>query len=53
MGIMLSVENVSKTYKIAGNPVQALKDISFTLKRGELIAIMGTSGSGRARSYMY
>ncbi|MEK5038280.1 ABC transporter ATP-binding protein [Sporosarcina sp. FSL K6-3457] len=45
---MLSVENVSKTYKIAGNPVQALKDISFTLKRGELIAIMGTSGSGKS-----
>ncbi len=48
MGIMLSVENISKTYKMAGNPVQALKDISFTLKRGELIAIMGTSGSGKS-----
>jgi len=48
MGIMLSVENVSKTYKMAGNPVQALKNISFTLKRGELIAIMGTSGSGKS-----
>lgn len=45
---VLSVENISKTYKTAGGEVQALKNISFALKKGELIAIMGTSGSGKS-----
>ncbi|MBB4824873.1 ABC-type lipoprotein export system ATPase subunit [Sporosarcina luteola] len=45
---VLSVEKLSKTYESAGGSVQALKDISFTLKQGELIAVMGTSGSGKS-----
>lgn len=45
---VLSVEKLSKTYETAGGSVQALKSISFTLKRGELIAVMGTSGSGKS-----
>lgn len=46
--IVLSVENVSKTYESAGVAVRALKDITFSLKKGELIAVMGTSGSGKS-----
>lgn len=48
MDIVLSVEHVSKTYESASGKVFALKDISFSLKKGELIAIMGTSGSGKS-----
>ncbi|WP_438313180.1 ABC transporter ATP-binding protein [Sporosarcina sp. FA9] len=46
--IILSVENLSKTYESAGEPVHALKNVSFSLKKGELIAVMGTSGSGKS-----
>ncbi|QTD43177.1 ABC transporter ATP-binding protein [Sporosarcina sp. Te-1] len=45
---VLSVEKLAKTYESAGGSVQALKSISFTLKKGELIAVMGTSGSGKS-----
>ena len=39
---------MSKTYESAGVAVCALKNITFSLKKGELIAVMGTSGSGKS-----
>lgn len=46
--IVLSVKNLSKTYKGEGYEVHALKDVSFELYKGELLAVMGTSGSGKS-----
>ncbi|HDR4911439.1 ABC transporter ATP-binding protein [Bacillus cereus] len=46
--IVLSVEDLSKTYIGDGFKVNALDNISFQLHRGEMIAIMGTSGSGKS-----
>ena len=43
--IILSVENLKKTYP---NGVQALKGISFDVKRGEFLVIIGLSGSGKS-----
>lgn len=45
----LEVKNVKKVYttRFGGNQVQALKDITFSAKRGEYLAIMGESGSGK------
>ncbi len=40
---LLSVENIRKSY--GKTPV--LKDISFSLKKGEVLAIIGSSGSGK------
>ncbi len=49
---VLSVEHVSKFYcdEPSDNTctVQAVKDLSFSVKRGERIAIMGKSGSGKS-----
>ena len=39
---LLSVENIRKSY--GKTPV--LKDISFSLEKGEVLAIIGSSGSG-------
>lgn len=46
---MLEVKNLKKTYmpRFGGNRVEALKNVSFTAKKGEYIAIMGESGSGK------
>ena len=42
---MISVERVSKTYP---NGVQALKNVSFKVKKGEFLAVIGLSGSGKS-----
>lgn len=46
---ILKVQNVKKVYQSRrGASVEALVDISFTVKKGEYIAIMGESGSGKS-----
>lgn len=51
---ILSVENISKTYPIKGaflrvkGYVHALKEISFTVNRGETLTLIGESGSGKS-----
>lgn len=45
---ILRVENLSKVYGKGDNQVHALKDISFSVKKGEFVAIIGPSGSGKS-----
>jgi ATP-binding cassette subfamily B multidrug efflux pump len=42
----ISFENVSYTYE--DTHIKALKDISFTVKKGETLAILGKTGSGKS-----
>ncbi len=46
---ILEVNNVKKVYttRFGGNQVQALTDVSFSVEKGEYVAIMGESGSGK------
>lgn len=46
---LLEVKNLKKTYitRFGGTQVHALKDVSFTVEKGEYVAIMGESGSGK------
>lgn len=46
---ILNVSNLKKTYttRFSGNQVQALKGVTFSVERGEYVAIMGESGSGK------
>ena len=39
---------VRRTYHRGGQPLHALKDVHFSVKRGEYISIMGPSGSGKS-----
>ena len=44
----IEVFNLSKTYRIGSVEVHALSNVSFTVERGEFLAIMGSSGSGKS-----
>lgn len=46
---LLEVNNVKKVYstRLGGSKVQALDGVSFSVERGEYVAIMGESGSGK------
>ena len=45
---ILRVENLCKTYGKGKNEVKALDNISFSVNKGEFIAIIGPSGSGKS-----
>lgn len=48
MSNVIEVHNVTKVYKMGEVEVKALAGVSFTIERGEVIAIMGPSGSGKS-----
>ena len=45
---ILKVENLVKTYGKGETKINAVDDISFTINKGEFIAIVGASGSGKS-----
>ena len=45
---IIEVKNVSKIYKAGEVETKALDNISFEVKKGEFVAIMGPSGSGKS-----
>jgi putative ABC transport system ATP-binding protein len=46
--IVLKTEHVTKIFDSLAGRVVALKDVNFTVKRGEFVSIMGPSGSGKS-----
>lgn len=45
---VIEVKNVSKTYGTGDIKVEALKNTSFSIERGQFVCIIGTSGSGKS-----
>lgn len=46
--IMISLKDLTKTYKSMGDEVQALKSVSLDIYKGESVSVMGHSGSGKS-----
>lgn len=45
---ILEIKNLTKTYGKGDTMVKALDNVSFTVKKGEFVAIVGPSGSGKS-----
>jgi len=45
---ILKVENLTKIYGAGNNEVRALDNVSFSVEKGEFLAIIGPSGSGKS-----
>lgn len=46
--VVISVQNLSKRYRRGRQTVDVLRDISFSVNKGEFVAITGASGSGKS-----
>ncbi|MDZ7616221.1 MAG: ATP-binding cassette domain-containing protein, partial [Patescibacteria group bacterium] len=44
----LKTENLAKHFRQGDATIEALKDVSLTVQRGEFVAVMGPSGSGKS-----
>ena len=48
MAELLEVKNLSVTYRSPRGDVQAVRDVSFSLRPGEVLAVVGESGCGKS-----
>lgn len=45
---MIKLEDISKTFQINGQSVEAVKDVSLEIRQGEIFGIIGFSGAGKS-----
>lgn len=46
--VVISLRDVKRKFKVGGETVYALRGVSFDVREGEFVTIMGTSGSGKS-----
>jgi len=46
--VFIRLENIGRTYDVGETQVHALREVNTSIRRGEMIAIMGPSGSGKS-----
>src|SRR5262245_23106210 len=48
MASLLEIENLSVEFRMADGVIRAVNDVSFDVRRGEVVAVVGESGSGKS-----
>lgn len=46
--VIIEMQNVRREYSVGDTKIYALRDVSFQIKQGEFVSIMGPSGSGKS-----
>ena len=46
--IAIEARKIGVTFKVDGGEIEAVRDVSFTLHKGQTIALVGESGSGKS-----
>jgi oligopeptide/dipeptide ABC transporter ATP-binding protein len=46
--VLLRVDDLSVSFPSARGPIRAVRDVSFEIRRGEIVALVGESGSGKS-----
>lgn len=44
----IEVKNLCKSYDTDGEKIEVLKDVSFSVEKGEFVVILGASGAGKS-----
>ena len=45
---IITLDNIKRDFHVGAETVHALRGVSFTIREGEVVTIMGTSGSGKS-----
>lgn len=51
MNTPLQLVNIQKHFKDGDNEIEILKDLNLSVEKGEFVAVVGPSGSGKVRYY--
>ena len=48
---LIELKNICKNYQFGSQEVEALKDVSLSIEKGEFVSIIGPSGSGKSTKF--
>lgn len=50
---VIELDDIRRNFQVGDETVHALRGVSFSIREGEFVTIMGTSGSGKSHSSIY